>query len=120
MTIIREILDREITVREGTRQRRITGREANFTAMVQKALKGDVRAQKLVLDASMRLDEDLEREASLDAGQAETPASLSAEDEAVLAAFEHELLRSHGIDGTQADEDQSPLDAHSRNTTRRA
>ena len=90
MTIVREILDREVTVRGGDGQRRITGREANFTALLQKALKGDVRALKLVHDIAVQLDEDLVRDASLDPGQAETPAPLSDEDEAVLAAFEHD------------------------------
>ena len=120
MTIVREILDREVTVRGGDGQRRITGREANFTALLQKALKGDVRALKLVHDIAVQLDEDLARDASLDPGQAETPAPLSDEDDAVLTAFEHEVLRRHGLDSTQAGEDESPLDANIQETTRRS
>jgi hypothetical protein len=78
-------LKERVMVREGERQRSLSKQRAMLKSVTARAIKGDARATAILVNLILRL---LETDAATDA---ETP--LSAEDQAILEAFEERVRR---------------------------
>ena len=81
-TDLRDELEERVTVREGGRPRRLTKQQALIKTLMAKALQGDPKAAAALLNMVLRLD----------LGAHAVPASLTADDEAVLSRFGEQVL----------------------------
>jgi len=88
-TDLQEELQEVLLVREGAQQKRISKQRAVVKSLMAQAVKGDTRAANLVLSMVYRL---LEMDPS---GEEE---GLPAEDQAILANFEQDILRNQKTD----------------------
>jgi hypothetical protein len=84
-TDLLEELQEQIVVREGPTQRRLSKQRAMVKSLTARAIKGDTRASSLMLNMILRLLED--------DGAGQESAPLTAEERAVLDAFEERVLR---------------------------
>lgn len=75
-TVVTRELDEKITIREGGVERRVSKREGIVKSLVNRALKGDVRAVKELLSLAAQFEE----------GPPPTELPLTAEERAVLEA----------------------------------
>ncbi|MBU3888571.1 DUF5681 domain-containing protein [Methylosinus sp. KRF6] len=76
--LCRSLLSRKVTIQENGGRRKVTAVEAIVLATIQRAVRGDNRAAKIMLDLQHRLP-------TLE--DAETGAVSSAEDQAIIAEF---------------------------------
>ena len=88
-TVLERELSQRVTIREGDGSRKISRLAAVVIATATKAIKGDQRAAGLILAYAAKLNSDPE--------VADT--SLSADDEAILAAFIARHKQQGGNDG---------------------
>ena len=84
-TILRELLNRKITVREGGKSRKVTVLEAILTRIAEDSLKGNVKSAAFVLN----------RYGAMVSGEA-GPTGLSDDDQEILEAYAQRLLARHG------------------------
>ncbi len=100
-TLVREVMDERIAVREGGTSRKVSKREAMVRYQVHKAAQGDARATQLVLDLDLRFGDLGERPRE--------NRQLTADDQAVLEA----LRRREQSLKDSADRSSKPTSAHS-------
>ena len=86
-TLVTQVVNKEVTIRENGKVRKVTTLEAMLLAAVQKAMKGDSRALNSVIGLLARTNQ-------LTEAEAETSAVLPEDDAAILADF----LRRHSGD----------------------
>ena len=88
-TILKEVINEKVPVREDGKTRKITKLEAIIKQVVNKASTGDPRAIKQLMEF---IREYLSEEQNADIGNAiaaaKSPAELDAEDEAILSAYQ--------------------------------
>jgi hypothetical protein len=76
--LCRSLLSRKVTIQENGGRRKVTAVEAIVLATIQRAVRGDNRAAKIVLDLQQRMPTQ---------DDAEADAVSSAEDQAIIAEF---------------------------------
>ncbi len=96
LTLVGEVLDSAIVIREGGKQRKGSKLEAMIISLYQQGMQGDARAQNKFFDLALQRDRQLAEEARARA-QTENPNEPSAANLAILRAHEQALLRRHGI-----------------------
>lgn len=84
-TVVRSLLDQKVTIQDAAGRRRVSAIEALLRTLMQRALRGDNRAAKLLLDVQQKLPPS-------DAPADATPSS--AEDQEILADY---LAREAGM-----------------------
>ena len=87
-SILAEILERKVTIRDGTGPRLVTVQEAMLLKFTKNALKGDARALNAVLGLAERYRDDPARTIE--------PAELSADDQVLIRDY---LARQAGPNG---------------------
>ena len=93
-TIVEQVFNEKITIREGKKTRKVTKFEAMLQATMLKAMKGDPRAANTLLGLLTRMQSFLE-------GENETPgAALPEEDAAII----REYARRKGVSSTRPEE----------------
>ncbi len=99
-TILKEVINEKVPVREDGKTRKITKLEAIIKQVVNKASTGDPRATKQLMEF---IREYLSEEQNADFGNAiaaaKSPAELNTEDEAILSAFQFTMSNEQSNDG---------------------
>jgi len=100
-TLCRSLLSRKVTIQEHGGRRRVSAVEAILLASIQRAVRGDNRAAKLLLDLQQRLPRTEDAEAA---------ATSTEEDAAIIADFLRKQLEAEKPEGTalKAGDDVSP------------
>jgi hypothetical protein len=94
MTDVQRTLKVPVSVKEGGRSRRISTQEGALLVLREKALKGDARALDRLIELASRFNNE--------SGETSTPV-LSAEDQAMLAAYTAEIAATAVAESKPAD-----------------
>ncbi|MEP0322126.1 DUF5681 domain-containing protein [Bauldia litoralis] len=103
-TEVREALSAGIVINDGGRKKRISTQRGGILMLIQKALKGDLRALSLLLDLAGRYNDD--------PPPPSTDEPLSADEEAILSAYVADRLADGSLPRPNGDNGQAPPSKH--------